>query len=609
MIMSVRPAILLLGPSGLELARSIASAVPDAEIYAPAQRMAAEPGLDLYQDFGSTLRELFVSGRPIVALCSSGIVIRSLAPLLADKQTEPAVVAVAEDGSVAVPLLGGHRGANRLARQIADRLGCPAAITTAGDARFRLALDEPPPGWHVHNPETAKAIMSALLQGRDVALEVETAEPAWLTAGGAPFIANGDLEVRVTERADAGSATRLVIHPKVLALGVGCERGIDDRELLDLVAATLEHHGLARDAIACVVSLDIKAAEPAIHALAAQLGAPARFFPARRLEAEAPRLANPSAEVFAVAGCHGVAEGAALAAVGPAGELVVAKTKSARATCALARAPAPLDPARIGRAQGRLALVGIGPGDADWRSPEASALLEDADDWVGYAGYLDLLALPPWRRVARHAFALGEEEARVRRALDLAAEGRRVALISSGDPGIYAMAALALELVERGGDPAWQRVAIVVSPGVSALQAAAARAGAPLGHDFCAVSLSDLLTPWTEIERRLDAAAAGDFVVALYNPASGRRREGLERALATLRAARPPATPLVHGRHLGRAGETLELSTLAELDPSAVDMLSLLIVGSSRTRAFATPDGRTFVYTPRGYCLPERPAP
>ena len=159
----------------------------------------------------------------------------------------------------------------------------------------------------------------------------------------------------------------------------------------------------------------------------------------------------------------------------------------------------------------------------------------------------------------RHAFALGEEEARVRRALDLAAGGRSVALISSGDPGIYAMAALAFELLERGDEPAWQRVAVVVSPGVSALQAAAARAGAPLGHDFCAISLSDLLTPWAEIERRLHAAAAGDFVTVLYNPASARRRQGLARALEILRPARPPETPLVHARNLGRPGETLAM--------------------------------------------------
>jgi cobalt-precorrin 5A hydrolase/precorrin-3B C17-methyltransferase len=601
---STPAAIVLLGPSGLDVARRIAAALPGSELHGPSARFPAHCDIVRYQDFPSALRDLFTAGRAIVALCSSGIVIRILAPLLVDKWAEPPVVAVAEDGSAAVPLLGGHRGANRLAVRIAEVLGCPAAITTAGDARFQLALDDPPPGWHVQNPDTAKAIMSALLGGEDVALKVEAASPSWLTAGGAIFADHGKLEVRITDRVDPGSDARLVIHPKVLALGVGCERGTDAAELQDLVASTLAEHGLAAAAIGCVVSLDIKAAEPALHSLAAHLGVPARFFPAAQLEAERARLANPSPGVFAVTGCHGVAEGAALAAAGADGELVVAKTKSARATCALARAPMPLDPDRIGRAQGRLALVGLGPGDAGWRTPEARALLDDAEDWVGYDGYLRLLeATSPRQKAVRHAFALGEEEARARCALDLAAQGRRVALISSGDPGIYAMAALVLDLLERGG-PEWQRVAIVVSPGVAAVQAVAARAGGPLGHDFCVISLSDLLTPWDQIERRLAAAAVGDFVIVLYNPASGRRRDGLVRALDILRQARPPETPLVHGRNIGRTEETLSVTSLAEFDPSPVDMLSLLIIGSSRTRAFATPDGRSFAYTPRGYRLP-----
>jgi cobalt-precorrin 5A hydrolase / precorrin-3B C17-methyltransferase len=594
-------AIVLLSPSGLDVARRIAAAMPHSELYGPSGRISAYSDIVWYQDFPSTLRALFTAGRPVVALCSSGIVIRILASLLQDKRVEPPVVIVAENGSAVVPLLGGHRGANRLAQQIAGILGCPAAITTSGDARFQLALDDPPPGWHVQNPETAKPIMSALLRGEDVGLKVEAAPPGWLTAGGAPFASRGELEVRITDCADPGSDSRLVIHPKVLALGIGCERGTEGAELQELVASTLAEHGFAAAAVACVVSLDIKAAEPAIHNLAAQLGAPARFFPASQLEAERGRLAKPSSEVFALTGCHGVAEGAALAAVGTAGELLVPKTRSARATCALARAPMPLDPTRIGRAQGRLALVGLGPGDPSWRTPEASALLDDAEDWVGYGGYLRLLEAGPHNHAVRHAFALGEEEARARRALDLAAAGRRVALISSGDPGIYAMAALVLELLERG-DPEWQRVAVMVSPGISALQAAAARAGAPLGNDFCAISLSNLLTPWDEIERRLEAAAAG---TVLYNPASSRRRDGLVRALEILSLARPPQTPLVHARNLGRAEETLQIALLAKFDPSAVDMLSLLIIGSSRTRMYATPDGRSFVYTPRGYSLPD----
>ncbi|MGH6905411.1 MAG: cobalt-precorrin 5A hydrolase, partial [Geminicoccaceae bacterium] len=356
--MSKLPAIVMLGPSGLEAARRIALALRGAELHGPCGPLDAEPGIVAYDQLAPRLRELFAAGRPIVALCASGIVIRVLAPLIEDKGSEPPVAVVAEDGSAVVPLLGGHRGANRLARAIAERLGCRPAITTAGDLRFDLALDAPPAGWRVRNPEAAKAVTSALLQGQEVRLQVEAGDAGWLLAGGAPFAAHGELELRLTERDDPGSARRLVLHPAVLALGVGCERGVAADELIGLAESMLERHGYAQDAIACVVSLDLKAAEPAVHALAARLGVPARFFAAARLEAETPRLASPSAEVFAATGCHGVAEGAALAATGPDGVLVVAKTKSARATCALARAGAPLDPERIGRPQGRLAIVG-----------------------------------------------------------------------------------------------------------------------------------------------------------------------------------------------------------------------------------------------------------
>jgi cobalt-precorrin 5A hydrolase/precorrin-3B C17-methyltransferase len=596
------PAIVLLGPSGLAAARRLQAALPGCTLHGPRADLA--DNVFPYEDFGACLRELYAGSRPIVGICAAGILIRVLAPLLADKGAGPPVVALADDGSFAVPLLGGHRGANELARTIARAEGGQAAITTAGDVRFDLALDEPPRGWTVRNPGAAKRVMSALLAGDEVGLSLEAGPADWLSAGGARFGKTGALEVLVTERDEAGSGRCLVLHPKVLALGVGCERGVAAEELVELAEATLARQRLARQAVACVVSIELKADEPAIHALAGRLAVPARFFPAAALEAETPRLANPSALVFEATGCHGVAEGAALAAVGPAGELLVAKEKSARATLAIGRAPAPLEAARVGRAQGQLALVGLGPGAAAWRTPEAAALLADAEDWVGYCGYLDLLGPGAGGGPVRHGFALGEEVARARMALELAAGGRRVALISSGDAGIYGMAALVCELLERSEEAAWQRVAVTFSPGISALQAAAARAGAPLGHDFCAISLSDLLTPWATIERRLEAAAAADFVTVLYNPAARRRREGLVRALEILGAARDPATPLVHARNLGREGEAVEVAELGAFDPAGVDMLSLIIVGARATRWLARRHGRPLVYTPRGYALP-----
>jgi cobalt-precorrin 5A hydrolase / precorrin-3B C17-methyltransferase len=599
--MSPPPVIMVLAVSARETANRLASGLPGAELHGPRAHFRQHEAGVLFDDFAEHLRALYLAGRPLLALCAAGVAIRVLAPVLRDKRAEPPVVAVADDGSVAVPLLGGHRGANALAREAAAILGGRAAITTAGDLRFGLALDEPPPGWRVRNPEAAKAIMAALLDRREIGLRVEAGHADWLSASGAPFAETGDLEVLVIDRDEPGSEQRLVLHPQVLALGVGCERGVAPSELIDLARSVLRDHGLAGEAVACVISIDLKADEPAVHALAETLGVPARFLAAAALEAEAGRLANPSPLVFAVTGAHGVAEGAALAAAGPAGELVATKTKSKRATCAIARAAAPLDPARIGRAQGRLAIVGIGPGDADWRTPEASRLLDEAEHWVGYRGYLELLGAPRRPAIQCHGFALGEEVSRACAALNLAAEGSRVALISSGDAGIYAMAALVVELLEREGRADWSRVALTVSPGISALQAAAARAGAPLGHDFCAISLSDLLTPWAQIERRLEAAAEGDFVTVLFNPASARRREGLLRALDILRSSRPPETPVVLARNLGRPGEDVAIHALVSFDPSQVDMLSLIIVGSSRTRTVPRAHDRPLIYTQRGY--------
>ena len=304
--------------------------------------------------------------------------------------------------------------------------------------------------------------------------------------------------------------------------------------------------------------------------------------------------------MFRAVGCHGVAEGAALAAVGPSGDLVAPKSKSRRATCAVSRAPEILDARALGRPRGSLAIVGIGPGAAAWRTPEADAALAAATDLVGYDRYLDLLG-PVAGDATRHPYALGEEEARCGAALDLAAAGRAVALVSSGDPGIYAMAALVFELLDRERRADWYRAAVTVVPGISALQAAAARVGAPLGHDFCAISLSDLLTPWPAIERRLRAAAEADFVVSPYNPVSRRRNRQLGAARDILAGHRPPDTPVVLARNLGRDGERVEVIRLADLTADRVDMLTVVLVGASDSRVVARPGGGRWVYTPRGY--------
>ncbi len=588
-------AIVVLTESGLATARRIAAALPGSQVHGLAGKVPA-PDMAM-DDVAPTLRRLFADGTPIVGICAAGILIRALAPLLEDKTAEPPVLAVAEDGSAVVPLLGGHRGANDLAGHVSEVLGGTAAITTAGDRRFGVALDAPPAGWRLANPKDYKGFAAALLGGATVRLN--GAAP-WLAEARLPWADDARLTVQVTESATSGGPDRLVYHPRTLAVGVGCERNAAPEELIALVRSTLVEAGLAPGAVAGVFSLDLKADEAAMHAVAAALDVPARFFPADRLEAETPRLANPSDIVFREVGCHGVAEGAALAAAGPDADLVVPKRKGTGVTCAIARAPEPIDAAQLGRQRGHLAIVGTGPGGAAWRTPETEALVAAADILVGYGPYLDLLG-PLAQGKTRRAYALGEEEDRVRTALNLAAAGQHVALVSSGDPGIYAMASLAFELIDREDRADWRRIEIAASPGVSAMQLAAARTGAPLGHDFCAISLSDLLTPWDTIDRRLRAATEGDFVIALYNPASQRRREQLPRAREILLAHRPADTPVILARDLGREGETVQVTDLRSLSVDMVDMQTIVIVGARSTRRFDDTSGATRVYTPRGY--------
>lgn len=306
--------------------------------------------------------------------------------------------------------------------------------------------------------------------------------------------------------------------------------------------------------------------------------------------------------MFAEVGCHGVAEGAALAAAGDDGQLRLAKRKTANATCAIGLAASPIDAMALGQARGQLHVVGVGPGARQFRTPAASAAIRQADDVVGYGLYLDLVE-DVLVDQQQHRYPLGKETERVRDAIALAASGRKVALVCSGDAGIYAMASLVCELMDTSADASWGRVNMEVVPGVSAMQLASGRAGAMLGHDFCAISLSDLLTPRDVIEQRLHAANAGDFVIALYNPISRQRVQTFERALEILRGGRAPDTVVIVARELGRPNESLLYTSLGDLRADDLDMLSIVLVGSSNSRA-GNSGYRALAYTPRGYRAP-----
>jgi cobalt-precorrin 5A hydrolase / precorrin-3B C17-methyltransferase len=557
----MKPAIFILGPSALPVAQKI-KALLNGEIHGPKD----VTGVDVvFEKAVEAMGQSFIARQCIIGICATAILIRAVGMHLRDKHSEAPVVAVAEDGSMVVPLLGGHHGGNHLARKIADALQGTAAITTASDVIFGQSFDEPENGYTLGNPEHMKAATSAKLSGETIDV-VKTIHP------------------------EQGSERKIVLHPHVLTVGIGCERGTDPKEVRTLIKETMLQHNLSHDAVATYASIDLKEDEPALSELYN-----VSFFTSEELSAQSGKIQNPSTYVEETVGTPSVAEAAALAAAGLDAKLIVPKTKSKRATIAIAQAPQPIT-AHPGKWRGHVSVVGIGPGSRMTRSHETAFQLAMATEWVGYGLYLDLVA-DLHTGQTEHRFPLGDEEARCRHAIELARQGKRVALVCSGDAGIYAMAALVYELIDR--EP--NRIAVEVHPGISAFQAASAKAGAMIGHDFCCISLSDLLTPWEVIEKRVKAAAEGDFVISFYNPRSLKRRDQLERAFAILKDYRPPETPVVIATNLGRPEEKTKIMQFDEFNPDDVDMLTLVMVGSSQSKSFKRGDGRSYAYTPRGY--------
>jgi cobalt-precorrin 5A hydrolase/precorrin-3B C17-methyltransferase len=579
----VPPAIVILGQNSQPIAKKISAHFPGSQIYGLIDRTS---NTDInFSNFGETLRELFATETPIISICAAGIIIRTLAPLLSDKRAEPPVLAVAEDGSAVVPLLGGLHGVNDLAREIAAALGVQPAITTTGDIRFRTALLSPPQGYYLANPEDAKTFISNLLAGAKVRLE---GAASWLSESNLPIAPEAKLTVRVTEKAIAPTPDCLVYHPQIVAVALTKLSNIEPEIAVSFVQEVLENAGLAAASVAGFFALKEEMGNPALEAVSQYFKVPVRFFNLWEL-----------VELDSIEFSENKAAQIALTAAGANSHLIESDRPNAL-NCAIALAAQPFDARAIGISRGKLAIVGTGPGGAPWMSPEVKEILREATDWVGYKFYLDLAGTLRFGQ-KRHDSDNREEIDRARFALDLAASGKSVAVVSSGDPGIFAMAAAVFEAIDFDAKPEWQSIDIRVAPGISAMQAAAAAIGAPLGHDFCVISLSDILKPWEVIEQRIAAAAAADLVMAFYNPISKQRIWQLARAIEILLQSRDPKTPVILGRNLGRPGQSVRVCTLSEFQPQDADMRTLVIVGSSQTRIIPRKYGDVWVYTPRRY--------
>jgi cobalt-precorrin 5A hydrolase/precorrin-3B C17-methyltransferase len=551
--------------NGRRNAAHLAEAWPDARLYEGKAKGA------LYQAWSEC--------DGIVLFLATGAAVRLIAPLLESKNRDPGIVTVDDAASFAVALCGGHDGgANALASRVADTLGAVAVVTTASDSTGVSALDSfgQDLGFRLEEGSNLAAVGTALVSGEKVCLVSNRRWPL----GPLPenVVREEEWEaplVLISDRIEQPPPSESVVYrPPSLIAGIGCSRGTGADEIIGLLETSLKEADLSRKSVAALASIDVKRDEEGLLEAAERMDVPIHFHPAEVLSTV--DVPNPSELVRGAVGTPSVAEAAVVSC---GAELVMEKRKSTNATVAVGRLPV----------RGRLALVSLGPGEDTLIPPLAREALAASELVVGLDQYVDRIRhlLRPGTRVLTPP--LGNEMERAGLALSEASVGGSVALVSSGDVGVYAMASPVLEIA---GDD----VDVVVVPGVTAAQAAASLLGSPLGHDHCSVSLSDLLTPWEVIQGRVKAAAEGDFVLSLYNPRSKGRDWQLGKVKEILLQHRPPETPVGIVKDAYRPTQQVLVTDLASLRPESVDMLTIVVVGSSQTRVVADR-----MVTPRGY--------
>jgi cobalt-precorrin 5A hydrolase / precorrin-3B C17-methyltransferase len=581
--------------AGARLGAEIVAGIDHAELHV-AERWSVEVelGVTFSEPLSGRLASLFPRVEGLVVVLALGATVRLISPLLSSKRDDPAVVVVDEAGRTAVSVVGGHgAGANALAERIADTIGGAPVVTTASDVQGLPAVDliGREHGWTIEaDPATVTRLSAAVVNGETVSVYQDAGEAdvtsslpdAWLRAesleeladAGSPALVISD---RVLDKRWEAYRDRWVVYrPRTLVLGVGCSLGTTADELETLARETLANAHLAWASLATIATIDRRVNEPGVLELARRVAVPVRGFPAGQL-ARRTDIPSPSADVERHVGTPGVCEPAALIA-SEGGELIVSKRKSSRVTVAVARRPCP----PVAKRGGSVTVVGLGPGSPELMTARGRQALREADAIVGYGGYLDSIRTLVGERRLR-PYGLGQETERAQAAIELARQGERVALVSSGDAGVYGMAGLVFELL--GGEISIESgsPAVEVVPGVTAATAAAALLGAPLMLDFAVISLSDLLVPWETIERRVVAAADGDFVIVLYNPASARRTRQIREVQEIMLRRRPPTTPVGIVRDAYRTAQSVAIVELADMHHARIDMKTIIVVGNSAT--------------------------
>lgn len=582
-----------------------------ATLWVPASLAELQLGQVYDSPLATHLKNLWSAQRGIIFGLAAGAVVRLIAPLLTNKTQDPGVVVVDPEGNYVISLCGGHvGGGDDLAIHLAQLLGATPILTGAAVTEGLPSLDclGNAFGWQRGQGDW-NAVSAAIAHGKSITVFQSVGTSLWQKGlpthhpfQDATHEEVAQVVIAASKPSSAIALEQVYWHPRVLWVGIGCERGTAQSLIAEAVQQTMLQHDLAMEAIAGVATLDLKEDEPGLLEFCKINNLPLTCFSAAELQKIT--VPNPSPVVDAAVGTPSVAEAAALAAAQQVGiELLpqppvlqvpkqVFRKVGEPGAVTVAIAQAELE--WTGRT-GQLYLIGSGPGALEQMTPAALVAATQADIVIGYSLYLELLQSRFRPGQIIEPSPITQERQRAQRAIALAKWGLTVAVVSSGDAGIYGMAGLVLEELQAQG---WdgKTPAVQIFPGVSALQAAASRVGTPLMHDFCAISLSDHLTPWEVIEKRLEAAAQADFVTAFYNPRSQVRVEQILKAQQIFLKYRNPHTPVALVRAAYRPDEEIQLTTLEKLNDAAIDMLTTVLIGNATTRVF-----QDWMITPRGY--------
>ena len=602
-------AIVAITRKGVELGRRLRPLLPDSHLYLP-EKFAVEGKTDEYPflpQVKKTIRDAFRCYQYLVLIMAVGIAVRLIAPELRDKHKDPGVVAVDDAGIFAVSLLSGHiGGANELSKKIASFLGAHPVVTTASEVGETISVDllGREFGWELEDNGNVTKVSAALVNGECIGVYQDAGERNWwpeikpLPGGVCIFTsiepllkANCAAALVITDRIlDKEHQALLPLHtvicrPKSLVIGIGCNRGTACAEIEAAVTAIFSEHGLSIKSIRNIATIDLKKNEAGLLEFAQKYRLPIEYFDKESLsETDFPSRA--SAVALKYVGTPAVCESAAILSSGTSLFVPKASFKEA-VTVAVAR----LSFERNKQRDGKLFLIGLGPGNPEHMTFKASEALSFSEVVVGYRTYIKLIA-PLLRQKEIISTGMGGEIERAKIAINLVKKGRIVSIVCSGDAGIYGMAGLVSEILREQGD----ELAIEVIPGVPAMAAAAALLGAPVMSDFAAISLSDYLIPWTAISQRLKLAAQGNFVITIYNPRSKNRRHQLTEAREVILQYRSLSTPVGIVTNAYRQKQQIVITDLEHMLDYEVDMNTTVIIGNSTT---FTLSGR--MVTPRGY--------